>query len=883
MTLAVGSHFGSYEILAPLGEGGMGKVYRARDAKLNRDVAIKVLSGAFAGDPARLARFRREAQLLAALHHPNIAAIYGLEESNGLGALVLELVEGEDLAELLKRGAIPVDEALAIARQMADGLGAAHEKGIVHRDLKPANVKVAKDGAVKILDFGLAKALEDDPGRGGALSESPTMSPQMTQAGMVLGTAAYMSPEQARGKSVDKRADIWSFGVVLYEMLTGRRLFDGETVTDTLAAVLNREPEWDSVPANIRKLLRSCLEKDPKRRLRDIGDAFRLTEDVRSVPARRNLLWPAVAALFAMAVAVALWAPWRPTNPPAPPAVVLDLDLGSDVSLSTGVGPSAILSPDGTRLVFVSEPPGGTRRLFTRRLDQPKSAPLSGTEGAYAPFFSPDGEWVGFFAGGKLKKTRTDGGEPVSLCNAPAGRGASWGEDGKIIATLDSQAGLSQVPAEGGTPAAVTELGFDESTHRWAQVLPGGKTVLFMLGTGFSNFDGAGIAIVSLEDRKTKIVHQGMYPRYLSSGHLAYVSNGNLFVIPFDLNRLETRGSPTLLWEVSSDSNIGSAQIDFSRNGTVAFRSGRTEGRRTIQWLDAAGTMESLGAEPASYLFPRLSPDGSRLAVRVSEGAGSAIWIHDLNRGGRARVTSGAALGTWPIWTPDGRYVVFQAAGGIFWTRADGAGEPRPLTQSKTSHVPSSFTPDGTRLAFTELTSSGGANIWTVPVESASLELRAGEPELFLKISTVFSFAAFSPDGRWLAYADAESGRYEVYLRAFPDNGSKVQISNEGGMMPIWSRNGRELFYRTDDQRLMVVSYRVDGGTFAAEKPRIWSGEPIANTGLALNFDLAPDGERAVVLMPAESPEPRELQSHIKLGVNFFDEIRRRLTAQSQE
>ncbi len=412
----------------------------------------------------------------------------------------------------------------------------------------------------------------------------------MTQAGMVLGTAAYMSPEQARGMSVDKRADIWSFGVVLYEMLTGRRLFEGETVTDTLAAVLNQEPEWDRVPANIRKLLQSCLEKDPKRRLRDIADAWRLMEDAQSVPTKVNRLWPAAAVLFALAMAVASWAPWRATNPPPPLPVVLDFDLGSDVSLSAGIGPSAVLSPDGTRLVFVSEPPGGARRLFTRRLDQPKATPLSGTEGAYAPFFSPDGEWVGFFAGGKLKKTRTDGGEPVSLCNAPAGRGASWGEDGKIIASLDSQVGLSQVPSEGGAPTAVTELGFDNSSHRWPQVLPGGKAVLFTLGTGYGNFDGAGIAVVSLEDRRTKIVHQGMYPRYLTSGHLVYVANGNLFAVPFDLDRLEVQGPPSLLQEVSSDSNFGSAQIDFSRNGTIAFRSGRSEGRRTIQWLNAAGT-----------------------------------------------------------------------------------------------------------------------------------------------------------------------------------------------------------------------------------------------------------------------------------------------------
>jgi dipeptidyl aminopeptidase/acylaminoacyl peptidase len=413
--------------------------------------------------------------------------------------------------------------------------------------------------------------------------------------------------------------------------------------------------------------------------------------------------------------------------------------------------------------------------------------------------------------------------------------------------------------------------------------LPGGNAVLFTLGSGFANFDGAAIAVVSLEDRRTKIVHTGMFPRYLTSGHLAYVTNGSLFAVTFDLDRLQVRGRPSLLQEVSSDSNIGSAQIDFSRNGTMVFRSGRTEGRRTIQWLDAAGTREPVDAEPASYLFPRLSPDGSRLAVRESEGAESNIWVHDLQRGGRSRLTSGATLNSWPVWTPDGRYIVFQAAGGMLWTRADGAGEPHPLTQSKTPHVPSSFAPDGTRLAFTELTSDGGANIWTVPVESGSLELRAGEPQLFLKISTIWSFAAFSPDGRWLAYSDAESGSYEVYLRAFPDNGSKVQISNEGGMMPTWSRNGRDLFYRTEDQRLMVVRYRVDGGTFAAEQPRIWSGEPIANTGLALNFDLAPDGERFVVLLPAESPEPRETQSHVKIAVNFFEEIRRRLAAQSQE
>ncbi len=868
MTLSPGTRLGPYEIASPLGAGGMGEVYKALDTRLDRTVAIKLSAEKF-GE-----RFEREARAVASLNHPNICQLYDV----GPNYLVMELVDGPTLAERIEEGAVPLEEALSVARQIADALEAAHEKGIVHRDLKPANVKIKPDGAVKVLDFGLAKWVEPV----GSPEDSPTAATDVTRAGQILGTAAYMAPEQARGRSVDKRADIWAFGVVVYEMLTGRRLFAGESVTDTLAAVLNKEPQWERVPARARKLLRNCLEKDPKRRLRDIGDAWRLLDEAPPERVTRSRLWPTVAAALALALAVALWAPFRSEVPSAPPPVLLDLDLGPEVSLATSIGPSAVLSPDGTRLAFVSQASDGTRSLFTRRLDQPKASPLSNTEGAHAPFFSPDGEWVGFFAGGKLKKTRIDGGEPVSLCDAPAGRGASWGEDGKIIAALDSQVGLSQVPPEGGTAIPVTELGFGEVTHRWPQVLPGGKAVLFTLGTEYANFDVAGIAVVSLDDHRTKIVHQGMYPRYLPSGHLAYVTKGTLFAVPFDLDRLSVGGPATSLQEVSSDPTLGSAQIDFSRNGTIAYRSGRTEGRRTIQWLDGEGQTESLGNEPGAYLFPRLSPDGSRLVVRVTEGSSSDIWIYDLERGSKTRLTNGVALSSWPVWSSDGRYVIFQSAGGIFWTRADGAGEPQPLTQSKTLQFPTSFSPDGTRLAFSEMPSGAGANIRTLPVESGSGELRAGEPELFLETSTANVYAAFSPDGRWMAYADAESGRYEVYVRAFPDKGGKVQISNAGGMMPVWSRSARELFYRTEDQRLMVANYSVQGETFVPEKPRVWYAQQLANTGLAANFDLAPDGRRFVVLMPAESPEPREMQSHVKIAVNFFDEIRRRVAAQNK-
>jgi Tol biopolymer transport system component/predicted Ser/Thr protein kinase len=871
MSLSAGTRLGPYEILAPLGAGGMGEVYRARDPRMGREVAIKVSTERFSD------RFEREVHAVAALNHHNICHLYDV----GPNYLVMELVEGSTLAERIASGAIPLEESLKIGRQITEALEAAHEKGIVHRDLKPANVKITREGVVKVLDFGLAKLAEPV-----AIGESePTLTATpATCTGVILGTAAYMSPEQARGMTVDKRADIWAFGVVLYEMLTGRRLFDGESVTDCLAAVLTKGPEWERVPAKARQLLRSCLEKDPKRRLRDIGDAWRLLEDAPlQAPARTRLPW-AVAGALAVVAAIALWAPWRGvTRPIEQPLVRLDLDLGPDVSLRSTTGPAVILSPDGTRLVFVSQGGDGTRRLFIRLLDQPKATQLSGTEGAYAPFFSPDGQWVGFFARGKLKKTRIDGGEPVSLSDAPAGRGASWGEDRNIIAALDTEEGLSQVSPEGGKAVSVTSLSLGETTHRWPQILPGGKTVLFTITTAWGNHEEAGIAVVSLPDhrRKTVLEHAGMYPRYLPSGHLVYVTKGALFTVPFDLDRLEVRGSPTLLEEVSSNPTVGSAQIDFSRNGTFAYRTSGSEGLRTMQWLDGAGETVSLGIDPALYIFPRLSPDGSRLACMVSQGSSTDLWIYDWLRGSKARLTSGI-LTVYPVWSPDGRFVVFHSVGGMFWTRADGAGKPQPLTQSKSMQLPSSFTPDGTRFVFSEQTPGAGGEIRTVPVESGSGQMRAGEPQLFLKTSTVNTWPTFSPDGRWLAYADAPAGTYEVYVRAFPDNGTQVQISNAGGTMPFWSRNGRELFYRTEDQRIMVANYTVKGGTLRADKPQVWFGKQLANTGVAQNLDLAPDGKRFVVLMAADSPEPRETQSHVKIATNFFDEIRRRMAAQGK-
>ncbi|HLE69052.1 MAG TPA: serine/threonine-protein kinase, partial [Vicinamibacteria bacterium] len=585
MTLSPGTRLGPYEIASPLGAGGMGEVFRARDTKLNRDVAIKVLPTAFAQDAERVARFRREAQLLASLNHPNIAAIYGLEESDGVLALALELVEGEDLAERLTRDAIPVDEAVAIAKQIAEGLEAAHEKGIVHRDLKPANLKLTKDGTVKILDFGLAKAYEGEPTTDGALSQSPTMSRQMTEAGVIFGTAAYMSPEQARGGTVDKRADIWAFGVVLFEMLTGKRLFTGETVSDTLAAVLRQEIDWKALPAStppgLRRLLERCLDRDAKKRLRDIGEARVALEErlgtrdtVRTSSGMRALPW----FLLALVSALALWALWRPAPQPAPP-LRLSAELGAAASLATDWGPAAILSPDGRLLAFVASPGTGERPLLhLRRLEQLDAAPLAGTEGARDPFFSPDGEWIAFFADGKLKKVSVSGGAAVTLCDAADERGGTWAEDGTIFFTAGGQpgVGLSRVSSAGGTPQTLTtpDAASQERTHRWPQALPGGKAVLYTAGSTRGNYEDASLVVHSLASDTRKVLHRGGYHgRYLPSGHLVFIHEGTLFAARLDLDRLELTGQPVpVLAGVSANPDNAGAQFAFSQDGTLVYQ-----------------------------------------------------------------------------------------------------------------------------------------------------------------------------------------------------------------------------------------------------------------------------------------------------------------------
>jgi serine/threonine-protein kinase len=795
MVLTPGKKLGPYEILSPLGAGGMGEVYRARDTKLNRDVALKVLPQAVIKDPQRMARFEREAQVLASLNHPNIAAIYGLEESGGVRALVMELVEGPTLAERiagtpltrpasggppsplgrgkdsqtsrlpspLGKGAVgegsglPLDESLPIARQIAEALEAAHEKNITHRDLKPANVKITREGTVKVLDFGLAK-LVDDAVASGDPSNSPTLTAAATQAGMIMGTAAYMAPEQARGQAVDKRADVWSFGLVLFEMLTGQQVFQGETTSDVLASVLKFDPDWDtlpaSTPASIVRLLRRCLTKDRKQRLQAIGEARIVIDETLSgnvaavshaepasadpahgigATSRRALPWAlaAVAGSAAIILAVGLW---RATRPVEQPMTRLRVDLGPEAV--TGLNLPTAISPDGRRRVFQARGPNGRPQLATLLLDQAQPTILPGTENGSDPFFSPDGQWIGFFADGRLKKISVQGGAPVTLCTVTSNAmGASWGGDGNIIVASGVLTGLGRVPAACGSLEAITKLAPGEITHRWPQVLPGAHCVLFTASPSTTSQDDANIEAISLKTGQVKILLRGgYYGRYLPGGYLVYVRQGVLFGVGFDPERLEGRSAPTpILEEIAANAATGGGQFDFSATGTFVYMAGKSAAQAwQISWLDSSGKTKPVLAAPGTYSTLRLSPDGRKLAY---VGDGSDVYIYDLERDTTSRLTfTGRSLG--PVWSPDGKHLTFRTTGNdysITWARSDGAGESQRLMESPNVLVPWSFSPDGQRLLYFEHAPQTGYDLWTLPLDITDPDHpKPGKPELFL-------------------------------------------------------------------------------------------------------------------------------------------------------
>ncbi len=723
------------------------------------------------------------------------------------------------------------------------------------------------------------------------------MSRQMTEAGVIFGTAAYMSPEQARGATVDKRADIWAFGVVLFEMLTGKKLFTGETVSDTLAAVLKTEPEWEAVPAStpsgLRKLLRRCLTKEPRQRLQAIGEARIALEQTLSTPdtlrvssGGRALPW-ALAGALAAGLAIALWAPWRPAPTPAPP-LRLSAELGAAVSLATDLGPAAILSPDGRLLAFVgSQGAEGRPLLYLRRLEQLDAAPLAGTEGARDPFFSPDGEWIAFFADGKLKKVSVSAGAAVTLCDAASPRGGTWAEEGTIVFALRAQGRLLRVSSAGGTPQTLTtpDPASQEQTHTWPQALPGGKAVLYTAGRTLGTFEDASLVVHTLEGDTRKVLYGGGYHgRYLPSGHLVFIHEGTLFAVAFDLDRLELTGEPVpVLGDVSASPDSAGAQFAFSRDGTLVYQRGDGGLAVPIQWMDWEGKLQPLRAA-AVYNNIRFSPDGQRLALDIVEGKNQDVWVYEWGRDTLSRLTFDLGLDLAPVWTPDGGRIAFssaradQATRNLYWQRADGTGETERLTESKNLQVPTSWHPSGNFLAFQENNPQTRWDILILPLTGDEASgWKRGEPTIFLNDPFNEFNAAFSPDGRWLAYTSYESGRFEVYARPFPGPGGKWQVSNAGGAWPTWSRSQREIFYRGEQGRIMVAAYTVEGESLRAEKPRVWSPGLVPSPGfhgLSRPYDLHPDGERVAVLKASEA-EAEARRDRVVLIVNFFDELRR--------
>jgi len=925
MSLSSGTRLGAYEVLSPLGAGGMGEVYKARDTKLGRDVAIKILPELFVADPERVARFEREAQLLAALNHPNIAAIYGLEDSGPTKFLVLELVEGESLdARLRAQGGhtgppLHEDDALAIARQIVDALEAAHGKGIIHRDLKPANIMLTPEGRVKVLDFGLAKVegvgaggSGRPGGAGGDFTQSPTLTYAATQAGMILGTAAYMSPEQAKGRLADKRSDIWGFGCVLYEMLTGKRAFDGEDATEMIAAVVRAEPDWTALPADIpphvRTLVMRCLAKDRHARLADFAVARFLLDEGSSLASadtsrggaatgagspssqwRRALPWSlAAAALVALAVVLATFGGSRRAERAATP-IRVKADIGGDLTLDVSQGPAMALSPDGTLMVLVAQKPGEPTRLHVRQLSQLQSMALAGTDEARAPFFSPDGQWIGFFAGGKLKKVSVTGGAPVTLCDAPNSRGGTWGPDGTIVflPLPGGSVSLQRVPAGGGTPETFLPVREGEVSRRWPQILPNGKALIYTTTRTAGSYDDGTIVAQPLPMGEARtVVRGGYFGRYLSSGHLVYVHQGTLFAVAMDAERLETRGQPIpVIDHLAASSGLGFGQFAASNDGTIAYRSGDADaGAAAILWGDRSGKTSMLRAAAADWSNLRFSPDGQRVALDIYDGSKNDIYVYEWSRDTLTRLTLDASDNQKPAWTPDGRRIVFRSnrdgVGNVYWQRADGGGNVERLTDSTALHMPGSWHPSGKYLAFTSA-SAGGADVMILPMEGDERSgWKPGAPYVFVKGPPGASDPAFSPDGRWIAYFSLGPAAPEVFVQPFPGPGGKRQISNGGGVHPTWSRTGRELLFEALDQRIMVASYSVDGDAFIADKPRRWSDARVNVRPRGFvsvpgrPYDLHPDGTRiaGAIAPPAQGEERPD---HVVLVFNFLDELKR--------
>jgi serine/threonine-protein kinase len=900
MSISPGTRLGVYEVKAQIGAGGMGEVYRARDTMLGRDVALKVLPTTVAGDPERLARFEREARTLAALNHPHVAQIHGMEH----GAIVMELVEGEDLAERIARGPIPIDEALPIARQIAEALDAAHTLGIVHRDLKPANIKVRADGAVKVLDFGLAKAIDRSSGHGPDAAGDPTQSPtvtspaMMTGVGMILGTAAYMSPEQAKGREADRRSDIWAFGVVLYEMLTGRRAFDGADMADVLGAVVRLEPAWEALPSDlppaIRTLLQSCLIKDRGRRVADISTALFVLDKAPSLakapasaaPAPSGPLWRRVmpraagAIVIAVGAGTAVWVATRPAEPVPPPVSRLQIATPGPTALTVnGNDRDLAITPDGSHVVYVGN--NGTQ-LFVRALDALE--PVAVFTGApRGPFVSPDSQWIGFVDNNTtLKKVAMTGGPAVTLTTLdnPAPRGATWGpQDTIIFATSRVTTGLQRVGAAGGPTTVITrpDRAQGEADHLWPELLPGGRAVMFTITMVTGGLDAAQVAVEDLQTgKRTVLVRGGSQAHYVTGGNLVYAAAGALRAVPFDLARLETRGTPVPVVTEVVTTVGGAIDAVVSADGTLAYVPGGVVAgaTRTLVWVDRHGGETPIPAPPRAYVYPRLSPDGTRVAVYATDQE-LDLWVWDLGRATFARVTFDPGVDAFPVWSPDGRRVIFSSdragAWNLFRLTEDGTGAVERLSEGPNPQYAGNVSPDGRLLIFTEETPTTGDDVMQLTLDGTR-RVRPLVQSPFGERNGVIS-----PDGRWLAYEANDSGRFEIFVRPFPDvNKGHWQVSTAGGTRPVWSRSGQELVYVAATGAIMGVAVGRGQSWVAATPTLMVNAGYFAPAGgnAGRTYDIAPDGQRFLMIKQAgagqDIPPPRLI-----VVQNWAEELRR--------
>ena len=872
MSLSPGTRLGHYDVTSLLGEGGMGQVWQATDTQLNRQVALKILPDAFAADPDRLARFTREAQILASLNHPNIAAIHGIEEAEGTRALVLELVEGPTLADRIAKGAIPVDEALPIAKQIAEALEAAHEAGVIHRDLKPANIKVREDGTVKVLDFGLAKAL--DPNPEGDPSQSPTLTAAATQMGVIMGTAAYMSPEQARGKTVDKRADIWAFGVVLYEMLTGRRAFEGEDVSLTLSAVLQREPEWAVLPANVphglKTYLRRCLQKDPKQRVRDIGDmrlafegAFETTaaDTLAATPMQPGKWSSGVGHLIPWAIAAA--------------AIVVAIVQTMPTSVDSGARMTRFsvplddsdardyrhiaIAPDGSRVVY------GDRltALYTRELDEFDATPLPGTARARSPFFSPDGQSVGFFLDGELMSMSVRGGDPLPVGAASAPVGAAWGDDGMILFSPAFTGPLWQIPAAGGEPLQLTTLDRErgESGHIWPELLPDGRRALFTIfgGAGLSD---AQVAMLQLDTGDYEPLFDGAAARYAPTGHLVYYRGGAYHAVPFDVAAGQRTGPDVpILSDVANLNPQGGSGVyfAFSKTGTlVSFAGAEPVWQRLgrLAWVSRDGDVELLPFEPARFGALSLSPDRRLLALDRLDAGSQQLWIYDLDRETAAQLTR-TGFNADPIWHAGGEKIAFlsltRGSFDIRWSALDGSVVDQDLLSTEQDDAPTGWSADD-QLLFVRYSANGDQDLWTMEADDPD----SARP---LVETPLVEVGFLSLDGRWVAYQSGPT----LYVAAYPGLTGRVPVANEV-LDSSWSPGSSELFFRTA-QGLHVVPYRVESGTFTPGQAAL----VLSSSELGRGWDVSADAERFLTDLPLDD----EAEIRIDVVLNWFEELKR--------